>query len=223
MKTIKRIICAAVCVLLTACFFFGCDNRAEEKIGYFKGTSFFMGGKEYLPVEETENMIYIKDKCLGISEDGEKYIYSVANDDNKEFILTASRGLIPGEDHKLYSSVDFSEPLSDKPSAVYLADKYKIVYIQSYKELDECLSSLENDDGIMSSYKYSEFSEREIRIYYCFDGKAVSTVKKGVLIKTGAGWVYTPAELFGDEKNGILKGKIISDSNIISFFENKMK
>ena len=43
-----------------------------------------MGGKEYLPVEETENMIYIKDKCLGISEDGEKYIYSVANDDNKE-------------------------------------------------------------------------------------------------------------------------------------------
>ncbi len=223
MKTVGKLVCISLYLLSVVCFLFGCGDRTEEKIGYFSGASFITDGVEYKPIEERENILYMKDKCLGISDDGEKYIYSVKNDDSKEFLLTADRGLIPGENYKLYASVDVSRTESDIPTAVYLADKYKTLYIYSDEELERHLSAIDSTESMISSYKYDEFSESEIRIYYCFDKRAVATVKAGVLVKTGAGWVYTPSEFLDDEKNGIVKGRIIADSDAVSYFESKMK
>jgi len=223
MRALRKNIYISICILLVFCFLSGCDERMPEKVGYFEDASFFMNGTEYTRVEETSDTVYIKGGFIGISYDGKKSIYSVMYDERSEFIIAESVGVLTEKESTLYSCTDTDRISSDTPTSVYLADIYKTVYVRSDDELEKHLSVLENEEAMISSYKYGEFTEREIKIYYCYDGRAVASEKIGVLVKTGSGWVYTPTAFFDDEKNGIVKGRIISDSETVSYFESKMK
>lgn len=217
-----------ILILTIMLSFTGCSRSGEKVVAYYDNDSLIYNGQTYYVVKPSGDAVlhYMKDRTLGVTEDGTSYVGSIEGDEENNYIYTSNRGG-PGSDRTLYALDPDTVCYSGTVTGVYIRkNSVDEEYNDDASAIETVLSLPEVGGDTYFTYDTQSSASFSRSIYLCYENCPIATKAYGRVAYIDKRWVYVPQdeidrsfEEYYDSDNMDdmeVTGAVISDESVIS-------